>query len=104
MAFTATQIAGIADRRYPPELAGDLYPNGIPIIDEAELESFCQTERVDQIVFAYSDVSHEQVMHLASRTLAIGADFVLLGPDRTFIQATVPVIAVSAVRTGCGKS
>lgn len=104
LAFTATQIVGIADRRYPPGLAGKLYPQGITIIEEGELEHFCRKNRVDQIVFAYSDVSHHQVMHLASRSLAIGADFVLLGPNQTMIKATVPVIAVSAVRTGCGKS
>ncbi|UAJ72685.1 GTPase [Synechocystis sp. PCC 7339] len=104
VAFTATQIVGIADRRYPPGLAGALYPQGIPIIEEEELEHFCRENRVDQIVFAYSDVSHQQVMHLASRALAIGADFVLLGPAQTMIKATLPVIAVSAVRTGCGKS
>ena len=104
VAFTANQIVGIADRRYPPGLAGELYPHGISIIEEGELENFCRENQVDQIVFAYSDVSHQQVMHLASRTLAIGADFVLLGPDRTMIKSSVPVIAVSAVRTGCGKS
>ncbi|MFN9176761.1 MAG: hypothetical protein ACK58N_20215 [Synechocystis sp.] len=104
MAFTATQIAGIADRRYPPELAGEIYPEGIPIIEENQLETFCRKNAVDQVIFAYSDVSHERVMHLASRTLAIGADFVLLGPNRTMLKAAVPVIAVSAVRTGCGKS
>ncbi|AGF53403.1 sll0572 [Synechocystis sp. PCC 6803] len=104
MAFTATQIVGIADRRYPPSLAGELYPHGIPILEEGQLENFCREHRVDQIVFAYSDVSHHQVMHLASRSLAIGADFVLLGPNQTMIKTTVPVIAVSAVRTGCGKS
>lgn len=104
LAFTATQIAGITDRRYPSSLAGEFYPQGIPIIEEEELENFCRENHVDQIVFAYSDVSHQQVMHLASRSLAIGADFILLGPDQTMIKATVPVIAISAVRTGCGKS
>ncbi len=104
VAFTATQIAGIADRHYPPPLAGSFYLDGIPIIEESQLETFCRDHAVDQVVFAYSDVSHEQVMHLASRTLTTGADFVLLGPNQTMINATVPVIAVSAVRTGCGKS
>jgi predicted GTPase len=104
VAFTAAQIAGISDRRYPPSLAGELYPDGIPIVAEAELESLCQREKVDQVVFAYSDVTHAQVMHLASRVLAAGANFVLLGPTQTMLSATVPVIAVSAVRTGCGKS
>ncbi|MBL1176962.1 cyclic 2,3-diphosphoglycerate synthase [Pantanalinema sp. GBBB05] len=104
VAFTAAQISGISDRRYPAALAGSLYPHGIAIVDESELEILCQTYQVNQVVFAYSDVTHTQVMHLASRVLAIGADFILLGPERTMLQATVPVIAVSAVRTGCGKS
>ena len=104
VAFTAAQISGIAGRRYPPELAGPLYPDGIPILDEAELEGLIRGEAIDQVVFAYSDVSHEHVMHLASRALAAGADFALLGPKSTQLRAKVPVIAVSAVRTGCGKS
>ncbi|MFM7449199.1 MAG: cyclic 2,3-diphosphoglycerate synthase [Leptolyngbyaceae cyanobacterium] len=104
VAFTAAQISGIADRRYPPSLAGSLYPVGIPIVAEAELDALCRQQRVDQVVFAYSDVPHATVMHLASRSLAAGADFVLLGPERTMLKAKVPVIAVSAVRTGCGKS
>ncbi|MEX0957679.1 MAG: cyclic 2,3-diphosphoglycerate synthase [Burkholderiales bacterium] len=104
VAFTAAQITGIAGRRYPPSLAGDLYPDGIPIVDEAELERMCREHLVGQVVLAYSDISREQVMHLASRALASGADFVFLGPERTMLKASVPVIAVSAVRTGCGKS
>ncbi|HIK18501.1 MAG TPA: tetraacyldisaccharide 4'-kinase [Leptolyngbyaceae cyanobacterium M33_DOE_097] len=104
VAFTAAQISGISDRRYPASLAGPLYPDGIVIVDESELEVVCQNYHVDQVVFAYSDVTHAQVMHLASRVLAMGADFVLLGPEHTMLQATVPVIAISAVRTGCGKS
>jgi predicted GTPase len=104
VAFTAAQISGISDRRYPATLAGSLYPDGIAIANESELESLCRDNRIHQVVFAYSDVPHAQVMHLASKVLATGADFVLLGPDRTMLQATVPVIAVSAVRTGCGKS
>ncbi|MGK7877458.1 MAG: cyclic 2,3-diphosphoglycerate synthase [Xenococcaceae cyanobacterium] len=104
VAFTAAQISGIADRRYPPSLAGPLYPDGIPIVDEAELESLCHQERIDQVVFAYSDVTHAEVMHLASQVLVAGADFVLLGPEHTMLRAKVPAIAVSAVRTGCGKS
>lgn len=104
VAFTATQIPGIADRRYPPTLAGPRYPAGIPIVPESELEALCRRERVDQVVFAYSDVSHAEVMHVASRALASGADFVCLGPERTMLAARVPVIAVCAVRTGCGKS
>jgi predicted GTPase len=104
VAFTAAQIPGIAGRRYPPALAGPLYPEGIPIVDESELETLCRRHAVERVVFAYSDVSHAHVMHLASRALAAGADFELLGPARTQIAARVPVIAVSAVRTGCGKS
>ena len=104
VAFTAAQIPGIGGRVYPAALAGPHYPEGIPIRDEAELEAICLTEGVRRAVFAYSDVTHETVMHLASRVLATGADFVLLGPDVTMLRAHVPVIAVSAVRTGCGKS
>jgi len=104
VAFTATQIPGIADRRYPPELAGERYPAGIPIRPEAELETLIRDLGVDTVVFAYSDVSHEQVMHAASRALAAGADFELLGPRRTLLESSRPVVAVCAVRTGCGKS
>ena len=104
VAFTATQIPGIADRRYPPELAGERYPAGIPIRPEAELETLIRDLKVDTVVFAYSDVSHEQVMHAASRALAAGADFSLLGPARTMLESTRPVVSVCAVRTGCGKS
>ena len=104
VAFTATQIPGIADRRYPAELAGPLYPHGIPIRPERELEAIIREERVDTVVFAYSDVSHETVMHAASRVLAAGADFTLLGPQRTMLTSSRPVIAVGATRTGAGKS
>jgi predicted GTPase len=104
VAFTATQIPGIAGRRYPAGLAGARYPNGIPILDEAELEAICARERIDEVVFAYSDVTHAHVMHLGSRALAAGASFRLLGPRATLLRAARPVIAVSAVRTGCGKS
>ena len=104
VAFTATQIPGIAGRRYPPSLAGPRYPQGIPIVDEASLEALCRSERVTEVVFAYSDVSYTHVMSVSSRALAAGADFTLLGPERTTIRARVPVVAVSAVRTGCGKS
>jgi predicted GTPase len=104
VAFTATQIPGIADRRYPPELAGERYPAGIPIRPEAELEQLIADLDVDTVVFAYSDVSHEQVMHAASRALAAGADFKLLGLNATLLESTRPVVAVCAVRTGCGKS
>jgi predicted GTPase len=104
VAFTAAQIPRIAGRRYPPALAGPLYPEGIPIVEESGLAALCRRETVDQVVFAYSDVSHAHVMHTASVVLANGADFLLLGPERTMLRAAVPVIAVSAVRTGCGKS
>ncbi len=104
VAFTAAQIPGIARRRYPASLAGPRYPDGIPIEDESELETLCREHRVQRVVFAYSDVTHGHVMHLASRALAAGADFVLLGPERTMLRARIPVIAISAVRTGCGKS
>lgn len=104
IAFTATQIPDISGRRYPPSLAGPQYPDGIPIVDEAELATLCREQRVDQVVFAYSDVDHARVMHKASVVLAAGADFLLLGPAHTMLQAKVPVIATSAVRTGCGKS
>jgi predicted GTPase len=104
VAFTATQIPDISGRRYPPSLAGPRYPDGIPIIEEAKLAELCRKEGIDQVVFAYSDVSHAHVMHKASIALAAGADFVLLGPERTMLRAEIPVIAVCAVRTGCGKS
>ena len=104
VAFTAAQIPGIAGRRYPPALAGPRYPEGIPIVDEAELERLCRDKAVDEVVFSYSDVPHETVMHAASRALAAGADFLLPGPRRSMIQAKAPVIAICAVRTGCGKS
>jgi predicted GTPase len=104
VAFTATQIPGIAGRRYPTALAGGRYPDGIPILDESTLEALCRRERVTEVVFAYSDVSHSHVMRLGALALATGADFVLPGPERTMLRAGIPVIAVSAVRTGCGKS
>jgi predicted GTPase len=102
--FTATQIPGSESRHYPALLAGPGYPDGIPIVDERDLEEVCQRHRVTQVVFAYSDIAHAEVMHRASRALAAGADFVLLGPDRTMLASRVPVIAISAIRTGCGKS
>jgi predicted GTPase len=104
VAFTATQIPGIDERRYPAGLAGPLYPEGIPIVPEAELERLIHDEAVDTVVFAYSDVSHETVMHAASRVLAAGADLELLGPHRTMLQSRKPVVAVCATRTGAGKS
>jgi predicted GTPase len=102
--FTAAQIPGIAGRRYPALLAGSLYPDGIPIVAEPELDRLCRTYSVEEVVFAYSDVPHEHVMHVASRALAAGADFALLGPQRTMLISSRPVIAITAVRTGCGKS
>ena len=104
VAFTAAQIPGIADRHYPATPAGPRYPTGIPIVPEDRLEALCREEAVDEVVFAYSDLPHEAVMHVGSRALACGADFTLLGPNRTMVPAKIPVIAVSAVRTGCGKS
>jgi len=104
VAFTATQIPGIERRVYPKELAGPNYPNGIPILPEEELPRLIKENAVDQIVFAYSDVSHEYVMHKASVALASGADFCLMGPKTTMLKATVPVVSVGAVRTGSGKS
>jgi len=104
VAFTATQIPGIDNRRYPAELAGPLYPQGIPIVPEADLDAVCELEQVRRVIFAYSDVSHAELMHVGSRALATGADFVLLGPESTQLESRRPVIAVSAVRTGCGKS
>ena len=106
VAFTAaaSQIPGIAGRSYPPELAGPLYPEGIPIVAESELEQLLAEKSVDLVVFAYSDVSHEFVMHSASRALACGADFELLGPQRTMLRSVKPVLATGATRTGAGKS
>jgi len=101
--FTATQIPNIEGRRYPPDLAGSLYPTGIPIYPEGDLERLIASEKVDRVVFAYSDVSHEHVMHLAARARAAGAEFVLPG-DETRIRSGRPVVAVTAVRTGAGKS
>ena len=104
VAFTATQIPNIAGRTYPPELAGARYPDGIPIYPEDELEGLVRREGVNQVVFAYSDVPHEYVMHRASAVLAAGADFRLMGPDTTMLKAGVLVVSVGAVRTGAGKS
>ncbi|MEW5992398.1 MAG: cyclic 2,3-diphosphoglycerate synthase [Chloroflexota bacterium] len=104
VAFTATQIPGIANRRYPAALAGPLYPEGIPILPEADLEAIIRDRWVDTVVFAYSDVSHETVMHQASRVLAAGADFELMGPRRTMLPSRRPVVSVCAARTGSGKS
>ena len=104
VAFTATQIPNIDGRRYPSQLAGPLYPDGIPIWPEEQLEEVVAREGIEQVVFSYSDVSHQTVMHLAARVNACGADFQLLGGNRTLIEATIPVLSVCAVRTGCGKS
>lgn len=104
VAFTATQIPNIEGRVYPPELAGDRYPKGIPIFPENDLVKLIKDKKVDQVVFAYSDVPHEYVMHKASTVLAAGADFALLGTHHTQIKSTKPVVAICAVRTGSGKS
>jgi predicted GTPase len=104
VAFTATQIPDIDGRRYPHELAGRLYPQGIPIVDESELAELIAREHVDLVVFAYSDVRHERVMHLASTCIAAGADFKLHSARRTMLRSSRPVVAVTAVRTGVGKS
>jgi predicted GTPase len=104
IAFTATQIPGIAGRNFPASLAGPRYPEGIPIIEEDSLEQICREQAVDDVVCAYSDLRHDDVMHLASRSIAVGASFVLPGARETMLESQKPVIAVSAVRTGCGKS
>lgn len=104
VAFTAAQIPFITDRRYPPSLAGKLYPRGIPIYDEERLPELIERLRVDRVVFGYSDISHADLMHRASLVLATGADFSLLGPSSTMLKSRKPVISVCAVRTGCGKS
>ncbi len=104
VAFTATQIPNIEGRVYPASLAGPLYPDGIPILPQDDMEQIIRDEGVTQVVLAYSDLSHDTVMTLGSRAMSAGADFRLLGPDRTFLESKVPVIAVCAVRTGCGKS
>ena len=104
VAFTAAQIPYIEKRVYPPELAGPYYPEGIAIHPEVELESLLSKHRVHRVIFSYSDVSHEYVMHRASLCLARGADFLLPGPEHTMLGPAVPIISVCAVRTGCGKS
>lgn len=110
VAFTHTggqnigELGDSPERRYPTELAGELYPDGVPIRPESELEDIIEEEGVDLVVFSYSDVSHEAVMHRASRALAAGTDFRLIGPDEMMLEADVSVVAVDAVRTGCGKS
>lgn len=104
VAFTATQIPNIEGRVYPPELAGDLYPKGIPIHPEEELADLIDRYKIDHVVFSYSDVSHEYVMHKAAEVVAAGADFRFIGARSTMLKSRVPVISVCAVRTGCGKS
>jgi predicted GTPase len=104
IAFTATQIPDIEDRRYPPELAGKMYPTGIPIFPEEQLRDLIRQHRVDLVAFSYSDVPHTEVMHKASVVMAGGADFTLIGATYTMLRASKPVVAVCAVRTGCGKS
>jgi len=104
VAFTATQIPNIEGRVYPAELAGPLYPEGIPILPERELETLVREHEIDEVVFAYSDVTHEHVMHVGSRALAAGASYRLLSPAETMLASAVPTVAVCAVRTGSGKS
>jgi len=104
VAFTATQIPDIDGRKYPAVLAGKLYPAGIPIYDESDLEKLIKDNDVEEVVFSYSDISHEDVMHKASKVMAWGAHFKLLGGEPTMVKSTKPVIAIGAVRTGCGKS
>ena len=105
VAFTATQMPGIGGRRYPAVLAGELYkPEGIAVYPESELDRLIKEHGVERVVFAYSDVPHEYVMHKASQVLAAGADFWLMGPNSTMLKASVPVVSVCAVRTGSGKS
>lgn len=102
--FTATQIPNISGRVYPAEIAGAAYLEGIPILAQLKLEEIIEQEGVDFCVFSYSDISHEYVMHMASRVLASGAGFMLLGPQQTMVESRRPVISVCAVRTGAGKS
>jgi len=104
VAFTAAQIPDIAGRKYPAALSGELYPEGIPIYDEKDLVAIIARDKVEVVVFAYSDISHEAVMHKASLVNAVGADFLLMGPDKTMVSSSKPVISICAVRTGCGKS
>jgi predicted GTPase len=104
VAFTATQIPGIDDRRYPAALAGSRYPDGIPIHPESDLQRLIPELKIDLCIFSYSDVSYDHVMHLGALCNAAGADFALLGADRTMIRSKVPVVAITAVRTGAGKS
>ena len=104
VAFTATQIPDIDDRRYPSELAGELYPDGIPVLGEEDLTDIIKDESIDQAVFSYSDVHYEYIGHKIAMVNAAGSDFVLLGTEGTMLKSSVPVVGVCAVRTGCGKS
>ncbi len=104
VAFTATQIPNIDGRRYPAELAGSLYPEGIPILPESALEQLVREHEIDEVVFAYSDVTHEHVMHVGSRALAAGASYRLISPRETMLATPTPTVAICAVRTGSGKS
>ena len=104
VAFTATQIPNIEGRLYPPSLAGELYPNGIPIHDEADLDKLIKEENIDQVIFSYSDVSNQYVMEMSSRVNALGAQFSLMGSEQTMVKSTKTVVAICAVRTGSGKS
>src|SRR2546429_7872167 len=104
VAFTATQIPNIDGRVYPAELAGSLYPDGIPILPESALEELVREHEIDVVVFAYSDVTHEHVMHIGSRALAAGASFELIAPRQTMLASSKPTVAICAVRTGSGKS
>lgn len=104
VAFTATQIPDIEGRKYPAELAGELYPDGIPIEPEEQLEELITEEQIDEVVFSYSDLPHEYVMNIGSRVIQMGPDFKVMGGKRTMLESNTPVVAICAVRTGCGKS
>ena len=104
VAFTAAQIPNILNRKYPPSLAGELYPSGIPIYDEKDLTQLIVDLKIDDVVFSYSDVSYEQLMHKSALVNTAGANFVLLGRKETSVKSTKPLISVGATRTGCGKS
>ncbi|MFH1242088.1 MAG: GTPase, partial [Pseudomonadota bacterium] len=104
IAFTATQIPDIEGRLYPPELSGELYPEGVPIYPEEQLAGLIRENGVDLVAFSYSDIPHVEVMHKASSVMAGGADFILIGATYTMLRSKKPVVSVCAVRTGCGKS
>ena len=104
IAFTAEQIPGIADKKYPPVLSGKLYPKGIPVYPERDLPDLIRDHKIQQVILSYSDLRHTTVMEKASIVLALGSDFRLMGPNNTMLKAKKPVIAICAVRTGAGKS